>query len=100
MSEKQRVNIEKLAELSMLVLSEEEKAGFSKDIEKIIRFYEELNDAKITTESLSDNENELKNIFREDVVTNSDFREALLRNSPTNDGRYVSVPKVIGGGEE
>ena len=47
--------------------------------------------------SINPDRNELKNVFRADEITNTSNREALLKNAETNDGTYISVPKIMGG---
>ena len=91
------INIKKIANLSMLTLSEDEKAEFGKDLEEIITFAEEISRLNIENNSNPLSNTEQKNIFRDDIVTNRENRENLLKNAATNDGIYISVPKILGG---
>ena len=50
-----KIDIEKIADLSMLTLSDTEKTDFSKDLEEIISFAEEV--------SKTENFNNLKNML-------------------------------------
>lgn len=97
MVEKQELNIKKIANLSMLTLSEAEKLEFSKDLEEIIGFAESIMQANTANNSKPSSNTELKNVFREDTVTNTENREELLKNAATHDGKYISVPKILGG---
>ena len=81
----------------MLNLSENEKNEFNIDLEDIISFAEEITKADGYKGSENINPNELKNVFREDIITNGPNRESLLKNAETNDGVYISVPKILGG---
>lgn len=92
-----KIDIEKIANLSMLNLSEDEKNEFNIDLEEIISFAEEITKAEGHNDTENINLNELKNIFREDIITNGSNREDLLKNAETNDGIYISVPKILGG---
>ncbi|MBE6891870.1 MAG: Asp-tRNA(Asn)/Glu-tRNA(Gln) amidotransferase subunit GatC [Ruminococcaceae bacterium] len=92
-----KIDIEKIANLSMLNLSEDEKNEFNIDLEEIISFAEEITKAESHNDTENINLNELKNIFREDIITNGSNREDLLKNAETNDGIYISVPKILGG---
>ncbi len=91
-----KIDIEKIANLSMLNLSEDEKAEFKQDLEEIITFAEEISKSKTMNIPDESDKNELKNIFRADEVTNSSNRKELLKNAETNDGTYISVPKILG----
>ena len=91
-----KIDIEKIANLSMLNLSEDEKAEFKQDLEEIITFAEEISKSKTMNIPDKSDKNELKNIFRADEVTNSSNRKELLKNAETNDGTYISVPKILG----
>lgn len=96
MTDKNEFNIEKIANLSMLILSEEEEKQFSKDLEEIIEFAETITKANIIYSPDTKINDELKNVFREDIQSNSFGRDELLQNAE-NDGRYISVPKILEG---
>ena len=91
------IDIEKISNLSMLNLSEKEKTELKKDLEEIILFAEEISKSDTVDISINPDRNELKNVFRADEITNTSNREALLKNAETNDGTYISVPKIMGG---
>lgn len=91
------VDIEKISNLSMLNLSENEKTELKKDLEEIILFAEEISKSDNVDISINPDRNELKNVFRTDEITNGSNREELLKNAETSDGTYISVPKIMGG---
>ena len=90
-----KIDIEKTAILSMLNLSDNEKEEFKRDLEEIITFAEEISKSNTMNISKKSDKNELKNIFRTDEITNESNREELLKNAETNDGTYISVPKIL-----
>lgn len=96
MTDKNEFNIETIAHLSMLKLSEEEKELFSKDMAEIIKFAESITDLNLSNDSFPSKETPLKNIFRDDVISNAYDRRELLQNAE-NDGIYISVPKILEG---
>lgn len=97
MTDKQEIDIEKIANLSMLTLTEDEKLEFSNDLEEIIGFAESILQINIENKSEALSNTELYNVFRDDTVTNAENRKELLKNAATNDGKYISVPKILGG---
>lgn len=96
MTDKNEFNIETIAHLSMLKLSAEEKELFRKDLAEIIEFAESITDLNLSKDSFPSKETLLKNIFRDDVISNAYDRRELLQNAE-NDGIYISVPKILEG---
>ncbi len=89
-------DIEKLAALSRLKLSEEEKKRFEKEIGSILDYVGELNKATgdlpegpVMTPS--------RNVLREDKVTVSpdSHTEDLLNLAPGREGRLLKVKKIL-----
>ena len=65
--------IENVCILAKLSLGEEAKAKAKQDMQKM-----------------------LENVFRDDVVTNGDNKEAMLANAPKEKEGQYQVPKTIG----
>ena len=87
--------IEDLANLSRLEFNDQEKTDIKKDLEKMIRFVEKLNELDTTgVEPLLHMSSNL-NILRNDEVKGSVTRAEALRNAPDQDGVFFKVPKVI-----
>lgn len=88
--------IEYVGILAKLELSLEEKEAAKKDMGSMLDYIDMLN--KLDTEGVEPMSNvfPVKNVFREDVVTNGDDSENMLANAPEEkDGSYV-VPKTVG----
>jgi aspartyl-tRNA(Asn)/glutamyl-tRNA(Gln) amidotransferase subunit C len=87
--------IEKLANLSRLEFTEEEKAEIKNDLEKMIGFIDKLNELDTTGVQpllhMSDN----VNVFRKDIVEGEINRKDVFRNAPLHDDEFFKVPKVI-----
>ena len=87
--------IEKLATLSRLSFTDQEKTEIRTDLQQMISFIEKLKE--VNTEGvqpllhMSDN----VNILRDDVVQGSISREQGLKNAPDADGQFFKVHKVI-----
>ena len=87
--------VDYVAALAKLCVSEEEKAGVAKELDRILDYIETMN--LLDTEGVEPMSHVLSisNVFREDVASNQDDREALLRNAPVKkDGSFV-VPKTV-----
>jgi aspartyl-tRNA(Asn)/glutamyl-tRNA(Gln) amidotransferase subunit C len=87
--------IEKLAHLSRLEFSEEEKEDIKNDLEKMIGFIDKLNELDTTGVEPLLHVSENINIFREDKVNGEISREDVFRNASLHDGDFFKVPKVI-----
>ncbi len=87
--------IEYVGILAKLELSEDEKAQAKEDMGRMLDYMDKLNE--LDTEGVEPMSHvfPMNNIFRQDVVTNGDARDALLANAPKKkDGTYM-VPKTI-----
>jgi aspartyl-tRNA(Asn)/glutamyl-tRNA(Gln) amidotransferase subunit C len=90
-----REEIEHIAVLARLSLSEEEKDLFGSQLSSILDYMEKLNeldtrDIEPTSHVLS-----LHNVMREDTLTSSIPREDALMNAPFRTEKFYRVPKII-----
>lgn len=89
-------DIEKLAILSRLALTDTEKDSFSNEIDAILGYVGQINTASAT---LSDEVSyTLVNVLREDTEVNETgaCTEDLLSSAPEREGNYVKVKKILG----
>jgi len=87
--------VDKLAHLSKLTFSDEEKKEIAGDLQRMIGFVEKLNELDLKgVEPLMHMSDEL-NVLRDDEIRGSISREAALKNAPETDGQFFKVPKVI-----
>jgi aspartyl-tRNA(Asn)/glutamyl-tRNA(Gln) amidotransferase subunit C len=89
------VEIEHIAALARLNLSDAEKELFSRQISDIISYIEKLNELDTSSVEPTAHVLPIHNVFREDEVTPSLSREKALRNSPEKDDSFYIVPKII-----
>ena len=88
--------IEYVGILAKLELSDAEKEEAKKDMEKMLDYIDTLNELDTDGVEPMSHIFEDENVFREDVVTNGDNKEAMLANAPkAKEGQY-QVPKTIG----
>ena len=81
--------------LAKLELSEEEKEQAKKDMGSMLDYIDKLGELDTTGVEPMSHVFPVKNVFREDVVTNGDMREDILKNAPgEKDGMFV-VPRTF-----
>ena len=95
MSKITKRDVEYVAKLARLKLSEKEKEKFTKQLDQILKYVDKLNEldtkkVKPTTHVLP-----LKNVFREDRVGKSLEVKKVLENAPEKIKGFFKVPKII-----
>ena len=88
-------DIEHIADLSMLNLSEEEIERYTKDMQGIVDFANQVN--KVDTDGIEVSAFALDsyNVFRKDEVKKSLDRDALLQNAPSSNGEAYQLPSMM-----
>lgn len=87
--------IEYVGILAKLELSGEEREQAKEDMEKMLAYFDKLNELDTSGVEPMSHAFPVQNVFREDVVENGDDRENMLRNAPEKkDGAYM-VPKTF-----
>lgn len=87
--------IDRLAHLSRLTFSDEEKTELKQDLEKMIGFVEKLKEVDTTGAEPLLHISEAVNVLREDEIKQTITKQEALINAPRTDGNYFIVPKVI-----
>jgi len=84
-----------VAKLSRLEVTDEEVTNYTRQLSSILGYIEQLNalDTK-DVEPLS-HVLDLKNVFREDVVTPSLTQAQVLSNAPEPQSGHFKVPKIM-----
>lgn len=90
-----REQVEHVANLARLNLTEEEKEQMTIDMEAIIGFADQINSLNIADVKPTAHVIPINNVFREDIVAPSMDREKLLSNAPNQENGCFSVPKVM-----
>jgi len=90
----QKKDIEKLALLARIEVSEAEKESLASSIESILGYVGQVTSVSETAQV---NLPPLRNVMREDEIRHKEgeFTEALLSNAPARDGNYVEVKKIL-----
>jgi aspartyl-tRNA(Asn)/glutamyl-tRNA(Gln) amidotransferase subunit C len=94
-----RADVEHVAHLARLGLTEEELARLEGQLNHILEQYTILQ--RLDTERIPPTAQtiELANILREDAVTPCLTADQALADAPERDGDHFVVPAIIGGGE-
>ncbi|MCH7819237.1 MAG: Asp-tRNA(Asn)/Glu-tRNA(Gln) amidotransferase subunit GatC [Candidatus Marinimicrobia bacterium] len=88
-------DVDKIAKLAKLDLSEDEREKFSSQLSDIVSYMEKLN--RLDTKDVEPlaHVNDLMNVSREDKSRPSMEKEDVFKNSPQNDNEFFLVPKVL-----
>lgn len=87
--------IEYVGILAKLALSGEEKEQAKKDMGRMLGYIDKLNELDTTGVEPMSHVFPVQNVFREDVVTNGDESENILRNAPARKDDMFVVPKTF-----
>lgn len=87
--------VEHVANLARLNLTDEEKEHLTKDMEAIIEFADQINSLDISDVEPTAHVIPINNVFRDDNVRPSMDRDELLSNAPNMDNGCFSVPKIV-----
>ncbi|MCM1251219.1 MAG: Asp-tRNA(Asn)/Glu-tRNA(Gln) amidotransferase subunit GatC [Clostridium sp.] len=87
--------IEYVGILAKLELSDEEKEKAKTDMSRMLEYIDKL--SELDTEGVEPMSHvfPVQNVFREDVITNSDIREELLSNAPEQKDGMFMVPRTF-----
>ena len=92
-----RADVEHVAHLARLGLSDDELSRLPNELNHILDQYAIL--ATLDTDAIPPTAQtiELANILRDDIVTPSLPPDDVLRNAPAREGDFFVVPAIIGG---
>ena len=88
-------DVEKIADLARLYITEEEKEKYTRQLNVILEYMEQLNKVDTSNVEPLSHPFELTNVFRDDEVQPSLPVDEALKNAPEKSGNYFKVPKVI-----
>ena len=88
--------IENVCILAKLSLTEEAKEKAKQDMQKMLDYVEKLDELDTDGVEPLSHIFGYKNVFRDDIVTNSDNSEEMLANAPKKKEGQYQVPKTIG----
>ncbi|MGZ3605647.1 MAG: Asp-tRNA(Asn)/Glu-tRNA(Gln) amidotransferase subunit GatC [Thermodesulfobacteriota bacterium] len=90
-----KMDIEKVARLARLELSEEDRETFGNQMEQILTYMEQLNRLDTTGVEPASHAVPIYNVFREDEVKPSIPQEEVLAIAPDEEDGHFKVPRII-----
>ena len=87
--------VEYVAKLAKIEISEEEKKFLGKQLSKILDYIDKLKELKVEDVEPMREVGESQDVLREDQVKTSGAKEDILDNAPLREGDYFKIPKVI-----
>lgn len=89
-----QTEIEKLARLARIAITDEEKAQFGKEIESILGYVSEIQNIYKGIELYPENTGKIRNVLREDIAVDTDPKN-LLESAPHTEGDFIAVKKIL-----
>lgn len=87
--------IDHLANLARLNLSDKEKGNLTEDLNKILSYVDQLNEVDVEGVEPLVSVIEKDTVLREDVARPSLSQKDALKNAPEKNSDYFKVPKVL-----
>ena len=88
-------NIDYVANLARLALTDQEKATFSRQLGDVLRYIEKLAEVDISQVEPTAHAFPVDNVWAEDVPQPGLPVEVALRNAPAQQDDMIVVPKVV-----
>ena len=103
MTKLSKTEIEKIAKLSRIELTDKEKENYSEELSEILGYVEKLNSAKTDNISETSQVTGLTNVYKEDIASEltqvdkdkDKNRKKLLENAPAQKDGYVKVRAML-----
>lgn len=86
-------DVEKLAKLARISITDAEKEQFGKEIDSILGYVGEIQNAAKDM-NLTPKAGSIRNIVREDVVVETDSKN-LIEEAPHTEGDFIAVKKIL-----
>jgi len=90
-----KMDIDKVAKLARLELSQEEKEIFGRQLDQVLEHMEQLGHLDTAGVEPTSHAIPISNVFREDEARSSFPRGDVLAIAPEEEGGYFRVPRII-----
>lgn len=87
-------DVEHVAKLARLELSEDEKEMFTHQLGDVLAHVEKMNEVDTTGVEPMNHPIDFYNVTREDIKIYENTREELMQNAPDVEGEFFKVPKI------
>jgi aspartyl-tRNA(Asn)/glutamyl-tRNA(Gln) amidotransferase subunit C len=89
-------DVQHLAQLSLLQLTDDEVSALQIDLQNIVGYIQQLDELDTTGVEPTYQVTDLENVWRDDVVDNYGIdKAALLALAPATEAEQIKVPKVL-----
>lgn len=88
-----KAELEKVAKIARINLTEEEKAAFAKDLDEVQKIFDQIDEIEVEAEPAFQ-PIEVKNRTREDKVGKCFSKEEAFSNTTHKEGDFFRGPKV------
>ena len=86
--------VEHVAKLARLTLTEEEKETYTKQLSKILDYIDKLNEVNTETTEPMTQPIPTVNVMRTDIARKMFERDEMLKNAPVEEYGFFRVPKI------
>ena len=90
-----REQVEKVASLARLKLTDEEAEQMGRQLGAILEYFEQLDEVDTTSVEPLAHPLSIQNVFRSDEVTESLPVDEALANAPKRTGDFYAVPAIL-----
>lgn len=87
--------VKHVAHLARLAITEEEAELFTKQLDAIITYAEQLNELDTTNVEPTSHVLNMKNVMREDKAKKGLPIEEVVKNAPDHKDGYIRVPSIL-----
>ena len=95
MSKISKKDVEHVATLARLELSESEKAKFTEQLGAVLEYFEKLDAADTSEVAAIGQINGMENVTREDEIGEKYNRDGILANAPEKEDGFIKVKAVF-----
>ena len=87
-------DVEHVAKLARLELTEEEKEKFTSQLGDVLKYVEQMNEVDTSDVEPMAHAIDFVNVMREDRVKYEQTKEELMKNAPDAEDGFFKVPKI------
>lgn len=87
--------VKRIGRLARIRIEEDEVAGYQEELNAILGFVEQLSEVNVDGVEPMTSVTPMQLRRRDDVVTDGDYAEKVVKNSPLTEDNFFMVPKVV-----
>ena len=87
-------DVEHVAKLARLELTEEEKELYTKQLGDVLKYVDQMNEVDTSNVKPMTQVIDFVNVMREDEVHYDNTKEELMKNAPEEENGFFRVPKI------